>query len=140
MPENITGTEGFTNGPVLKPSDKDQGPNEVFAILETFMERIATHSHTGADSKEISVNFSKSTQDLAETVDYTWNAQGDHIYRATITIAAPGTEDNLRSYFYKSPTEVDWVEFQPDVERVDATSYYLFTNDNSIDEIRVVYY
>ena len=52
----------------LNRSDEDQGPNDVFAIVELFMERLATHSHTGADSKEISVNFSKWTQDLAETV------------------------------------------------------------------------
>lgn len=140
MPENIIGTEGYTNGPILKPSDKDQGPNEVFSTLETYLERLATHSHTGADSKEISVNFSKSTQDFAETTDYTWDDQGNSISRATITINTPATETNLRQYFYKSPTQTEWTQFNPDVERINATSYYLYLNDTSVDELRVVYF
>lgn len=143
MPEDITGTELYSGGAIQKPSDKDKG-NDVFATLEAFMERVATHSHTGVDSKEITVNFQKEYQDHAETADYTWNAEGNGIFSASLTASAPADIDtanpNMRKYFYKSPTETEWVEFHPEFEKLTSTTFKLFANDTTIDELRVVYF
>ena len=47
MPTDIPGTETYTNGP-YQINDPLESGNEVFDLIEEFMERIANHSHTGA--------------------------------------------------------------------------------------------
>lgn len=58
MAKDISGTSSYSNGAYQLPQDDDSG-STVFSILEDFMERIATHDHTGSDSKSITANFSK---------------------------------------------------------------------------------
>ena len=58
MAKDIDGTSSYSGGAYQLPQDDDSGAT-VFSILEEFMERMATHNHTGSDSKSITANFSK---------------------------------------------------------------------------------
>lgn len=139
MAEDIIGTEAFTNGALQKPSPKDQG-DVVYDTMESFMERLATHTHQGADSEKISLNFTKEFQDLTVGVDLTWTDLGNSNYRASIAIPAPATYDgNLRQFFYKPNAGGNYKEIKPSIEKIDATNFYVFANDNTID-LRIVYF
>ena len=49
MAQDIDGTGDLTNGAYQKPTATDSG-STVFSILESFMERMASHKHEGTDS------------------------------------------------------------------------------------------
>ncbi len=139
MPEDISGSENLTNGAYQKPSPKDQG-SDVYDTLEIYMERMANHTHSGSDSQQISLNFTKEFQDLTVGVDLTWTDLGDSNYRATIAIPAVATYDgNLRQFLYKPNAGGNYKEFKPSVEKIDDNNFYVFANDNTID-LRIVYF
>jgi len=128
---DITGTEGFTNGPYEIPDPKEAG-NNVFNILEEFMERMATHTHVGADSNSITLNISKAVQNLTSTVDFTWDLVSTDKYRASVpTAVGANFDDNVRTYYYVDGAEPK--EFQPTIEKIDNSNYYIYSNDNTID-------
>lgn len=133
MAEDITGTEAFTNGAYQKPEDKDRG-NDVFSVLEAFMDRMAAHSHTGADSKEISLNIEKNIATFVNGVDHTWASVSDGLYRAQLPVVVGVDYDlTIRKFFYKSGVGADdYVEFFPKVERIDDSNYYIYSNDNAL--------
>ena len=135
MPRDITGTETYTNGPYEIPQDSDVG-NTVFQILEEYMERMATHSHSGSDSKKISLNIEKDFQTFTVGVDLFWSDQGNNVYRAQLDTPVAGSVDgNIRRFYFSDGTT--WREFFPTVEKIDNDSYYIYTNDNTIN-VRVV--
>jgi len=142
----IPGTEGYTNGAYEIPSPKEAG-NDVFDILEEFMQRIANHSHTGADSKNISLNIEKSVDEFDFTslsAPYTWNefdpVNQPSTYRALLPInsKATGVDENVRFYYYREfRASSEPKRFYPTIEKYDNSNYYIYVNDNTID-IRVV--
>jgi hypothetical protein len=135
MAEDITGTEGYTNGPIQKPSDNDVG-NDVFNVLETFMDRLATHSHSGADSQKITLNIEKDFTTFTVGVDLFWTDLGNDVYRGQLTVpAGADVDNNIRRFYYNDGTT--WREFFPTVEKIDSTNYYIYSNDNTIN-VRVV--
>lgn len=136
MPQDITGTENFTSGVYEKPSSKDTG--DIWTdIIETFMDRMANHSHSGADSKKITLNIAKLVQDLTSGVDFTWSDLGDDVYEATIDFTSPATyDDNIRKYYYLDGA--NYVEFYPTVEKVDSDTIKLRSNKNGFD-LRIVH-
>jgi len=136
MAQDIPGTENLTNGPYQIPSPKEKG-NDIADIMEEFMDRIANHSHTGADSKSISLNFTKEVQDLTIAGGLTWVAQANGSYRAQVTLPLIPTLDNMRRFFYVDGAY--YTEFYPTQEVIDADNIWVYTNDNTID-MRVVYF
>lgn len=139
MSRAVTGTSNLGNGSYIMPTDDDVG-NDVFALLETYLERLAVHDHTGDDSVSISLNFSKISEDYISGVSLTWTSIGNGIYRALVTIQdiTPKFDGNLRTMFYQIGAG-DWIGFAPRVERVTNTTYYVYSNDNSLN-LRTVYY
>jgi len=130
MANDITGTEDYTNGPYQTPEDTETG-NTVFSILQDFMERMATHQHTGADSKEISLNIAKDVEDFTLGVDYSWTDLGNGVYRAQIPVPGTTTYDaSIRKFFFDDGG--DFNEFYPTVEKIDANNYYVYTNDDTL--------
>lgn len=133
----IVGTEGFTNGGYDLPDSKEQG-NPVFDKLEAFMERMATHTHTGADSNSITLNIAKGVQNLTNIVDFTWDVVLGYPnkYRASVPVAVGSTfDDNVRTFYYM---EAGFPKiFYPTIERIDNMNYYIISSDNTID-IKVV--
>jgi hypothetical protein len=136
MAQDIPGTNILTNGPYQIPSPKEKG-NDIADIIEGFFERMANHSHTGADSKSISLNFTKEVQSLLIGTNLSWVAQSNGSYRAQVTLPVVATNDNMRRFFYEDGG--NYIEFFPTQEPIDATNYYIFSNDNTIN-VRVVYF
>lgn len=136
MSTDITGTETFTNGPYQVPTDTDVG-NDVFSLLEEYMERMATHSHGGADSKKITLNIEKDIHNFVRTVDLAWNIEGNDTYKAVFPTAELKDFDDTIRRFYYSTDLTNWIEFYPTIEKIDSTSYHLYANANDID-VRVV--
>lgn len=140
MPVIIPGTETFTNGGIERPKSGDKGNEDVFAILETFMERMATHSHSGADSSTINLNFEKETQVFTSLTGLTWTDLGEGTYRTSLALPVGVTKtfDQLDRFFYLSRDGgTTYQRFYPNVEKIDDSNYYVFSNDNTID-IKVV--
>lgn len=136
MPIDIVGTEDYTDGPYELPVSPDQG-NDVFSVLEDFMNRMAVHNHDGSNSKEISLNIDKDITVFLTGVDITWNVLGNGNYRALFTMPVSATFDgNIRKFYYKIGAS-DYKEFYPTVEKVSASTYYIYSNDNTID-VKVV--
>lgn len=132
MPIDIAGTEAFTDGPYQKPATNDKGQT-VFDVLEEFMERMANHSHSGADSREISLNIAKDVSSFQSGVNLLWTLVSTDNYRAELTVAGGALYDQTIRKFYLS----DGTEFYPTVERIDATTYYIYSNDNTLN-IKVI--
>jgi len=136
MPQDIPNTENFSGGVYQVPIDKDTG-NAVFSTLEDFMNRMAVHGHTGQDSKEITLNFTKEVQLLNVGAGLTWGSIGEGSYTATIVLPLVTTIDNLRRFYWNDSGF--WVEFFPDQEFLSGTEYTITSNDNTID-IKIVYF
>jgi len=139
MPKTIN----FGTGSYQVPDTLDQG-DALFSLLDTMFSRLINHSHTGADSKSISLNISKDVSDFIKNTHITWNshlagATSYGMFKAVLTMPAGATyEGNIRRYFYQDSTLVgSWKEFSPRTEKIDANTYYVFSNDSNLN-IRVV--
>lgn len=147
MATNIAGTEIFTNGPYQKPEAGDAG-DEWATVLEGLIDRITTHSHQGADSKTLTLNISRDTQDLSTAGTLTWTpilegpaTTGYESNTIDMTQAAPSglaTFDGNTRHFYKLTTGGYYVEFYPTIEKITATTYKIITNE-AIATIRIIY-
>ena len=136
MPRNIAGTESFTGGPYQLPENGDRGEADVFDILEQALERLANHSHSGVDSNSISLNIEKDIEAFTIGTNLSWVLQTFDTYRAQLDVPAGTTFDtSIRKYFFSDGA--DWVEFYPEVEKIDDNNYYIYANDNTIN-IRVI--
>jgi hypothetical protein len=135
MARDVVGTEDYTGGPVEIPTNEIG--NDVFDILEEFMERLATHQHQGVDSKSISLNIEKDQQTFVRGVDFTWASLGDGNYEAALPVAAGSTFDgNLREYYF---IDADGYpkRYYPTIVKVDNSNYKVLSNDNDIN-IKVI--
>jgi len=129
MPDNIAGTTGFTGGAYQKPSTKDSG-SDVFTTLESFMTRIAAHTHDGVDSELINRTVTKSAYTNTGTLSFAVESVTGQSY-TNITIgsshtinkggAATVANNNKYSFYYYADEVVDgggggpgWVRFHPE--------------------------
>jgi len=136
-------TINFGTGSYEVPDTLDQG-DALFTILDDIFARLINHSHTGVDSKSITLNISKDVTDFIKDTHIVWNAHlsgttSYGMFKATMTLPSGATyEGNIRRYFYQDSVLLgNWKEFYPTTEKIDATTYYLFSNDNNLN-IRVV--
>lgn len=107
-----------------KPSDPTFG--DVFwPALERNIQQLNDHNHNGTNSAPIaSVTASISSG--------SWGADiGGGTYRQEITLPAGRTYDTTRLFFKRSTGEMTY----PTVERASATSFYIYTNDNSVSYV-----
>ena len=153
MSTDVVGTENFGNGPYKKPEAGDAG-DEWATILESLIDRITTHSHSGSDSKTLTLNISRDTQGLTSPA-LTWTAldkngilvaglEATVSYRSNpIDIAAAlpsgtGTFDGNTRHFYKLNDAGEYLEFFPTINKLSATTFEIYTNE-AIPTIRIVY-
>lgn len=135
MAKDIPGTETYSNGPLQIPEDSDLG-NVVFSIMESYMERVATHTHSGADSSKISLNIEKDFTLFTLGVNLFWTDLGNNVHRAQLPTPLGGSVDgNIRRFYYDDGATL--VEFFPTVEKIDADDYYVYT-DQPLANITVV--
>lgn len=134
MPQTIVGTETFTNGAYERPVSGDQGNEDIFAILEAFMDRMAPHTHDGSDSSEINLNVSKEIQILTIGTNLTWLDELNGNYKAVLPVPPPATFDDNQKFFYISrDSGATYERFYPSLNRLTATTYEVFSNDNTVD-------
>lgn len=135
MSINIVGTETFTNGPYIRPSNNDKG-DVIFPLLESIIDRLATHSHSGADSNKISLNIEKDVEDLVSGATLFWVDQGNDTFRAPVAVPAGASyASSIRKFYLKRAG--NFVEFYPTTEYIDDSNYYVIANE-ALADLRVV--
>ena len=152
MAVDISGTSTLTGGVYQKPTISDSG-SEVFDILETFMERMAAHSHSGADSLGINVTLTKTSYEAAaEDTDWSGaDANGNKYVDIAITSSShylmggdgiTATPTDITRDFYYLADNVDstgdrgHVRFYPDIEWQGATGSSLRITTNIWETIQ----
>ena len=125
MATDIVGTGTYTNGPYSKPTSGDAG-NDVFTRLEEFMDRMAIHSHSGADSGKINLNIAKDITDLTVGVTLIWTDLGNNLYRADVAVPVATTFDASIRHFFRRVGAARNPIF-PDVVRVDNNNYQVLS-------------
>jgi hypothetical protein len=139
MARDIVGTDTYGGGAYQIPEDTDKG-NDVFSVLETYLERMATHTHGGTDSTPISLNIEKDIELFVAGSTISWNNEGNDVYKSSSleTPAAGGVssvDDNIRKFYYTDGTT--WREFFPTVEKQDSTHYFIYAS-TPLAQVRVV--
>ena len=130
------------------PTKEDDG-DEWGAILESFMERMANHVHTGTDSASLTESVEKDTvfYDKSLWIANTGTKEGYHM---DIQLPADaqlrnkkvrdfkltdGTTDN--GGWFQAGTKL--VEFSPSIEWTSDNTVTIYSNDNSMSLILMVY-
>jgi len=104
-----------------KPVNPTTG--DVFWLaLERNIQRMNDHSHNGTDGPRIAAT----TEAVSAA---SWGSDlGNGKWRQTITLPTGFTFDNARIEVRRSTGEMVY----PTIEKIDSTSFYLYTNDDSL--------
>lgn len=108
-----------------KPQDPDTG-DIFFPALEENWQRVNDHNHNGSNSEQLYVQ-------VQPILNSAWVAapQGGGIFRQLVTMPAGYLYDSTTMEFRLSSGQTVY----PTVERVSTTTYYVYTNDNSLSYI-----
>lgn len=115
----------------LLPDDGDLGP-VVFPALEANIQQLNDHTHNGTNS---SLLTAASIAGVPVVVPFaSWVAFGPtgH-YRQLVTLPAGFSYDTVQISFRLSTGEY----LTPQVEKISATQYYVYTIDNTLDFVAV---
>lgn len=97
------------------------------AIMDNW-ERMSDHDHDGSDS--VALTPAAITAYSSTVLAASWSAQGDGMYRQTITVPSGILEINsYDTYVYITSTGE---RIYPTIVRVSATSFYIYVNDNTL--------
>lgn len=105
-----------------KPQNTDTG-DVIFEALEEDIQQLNDHTHDGSNSAPLS-------SQSASLASANWAAApvGGGLYRQLVSMPASLTYDVAQIWFKLSSGEVVY----PSVEKVSSTSYYVYTNDNTL--------
>lgn len=106
------------------PQAGDRGAT-LFQALEDNITRLNGHTHNGTDSAPLTAQAVVAI--TANILLGAWIAYADGLYRQLVTIAPGFDYDKVQIGFRLTTGEFVY----PAVERVSATQYYVYTNDNS---------
>jgi hypothetical protein len=109
-----------------KPETGDKGPT-VFPALEDNWEQVNDHDHDGVDSAKLTT---RSSNVVTQSVPSgSWVATSGGTYRQLVNLASVGlTYDTIKIDMRLSTGE----PVIPTIEKVSATTYYVYTNDNTV--------
>ena len=112
----------------LKPQNSIDYGDQFFPAMEFNIQRLNDHNHDGVNSARLS----STSQNILNSA---WVAApiGGGLYMQTVTMPAGFNYDSCQILFKLSTGEFVY----PSVERVNTTSYKLYTNDNSLDYVAV---
>lgn len=111
------------------------GERGFWQILEDNITQLNSHDHDGTDSEKISPkNLLKSTATLASG---SWVSQGGGTYKQTVTVPTGYTVDTMQVKFYVGSGTQTGYEVMPTIRKVTATTFDVFTNDNSVDYVAI---
>jgi hypothetical protein len=114
-----------------KPETNDKG-DIVFPALEDNIQQLNDHDHNGTNSKKLP---SSSIEPLTATLaSGSWVATTNDRYRQLVTLPVSLTYDTTTIEARLSSGHV----FLPTIEKVSATQFYLYINDNS-ENVTVLY-
>ncbi len=106
----------------LKPGNPDTG-DEFFPAMEDNIQLMNDHTHNGTDGALIA-----STAQSILAVNWVAAAIGGGLYRQLVTVPTGYSYDTADIWFKLSTGEVVY----PSIERASGTTYYIYTNDNSL--------
>lgn len=105
----------------IKPSDPTYG-DQFFPAMETNIQKMNDHTHDGSNSAPIAAT----TQTVSSA---SWGSDlGGGTYRQLITTPSGYSFDSNRIEVRRSTGEMSY----PTIVRVSATTFYIYTNDNSV--------
>ena len=108
-----------------KPETGDTGPI-VFPALEDNIQQLNDHDHNGTNSKKLP---SSSIAPLQESLSSAaWALVANGVYKQTVTLPGALSYDTTQ-FTVKLPTGH---LVYPNIEKVSATQYDIFTNDNTV--------
>lgn len=102
------------------PQNPDTG-DVVFPALQTDIQQLNDHAHNGVDSAPLATQS-------ASILAAAWSAApiGGGVYRQSISMPTGLSYDVAQIWFKVSTGEYVY----PSVEKINSTSYYVYTNDN----------
>jgi len=110
-----------------KPETNDSG-SVVFPALESNIQKMNDHTHDGANSSKIpSSSITKVTTSILSAG---WVLVANGIYKQTVTLPGAVSYDTTKIVFKLTATGH---EVFPTVEKVSASQYDVFLNDNTVD-------
>lgn len=105
----------------LKPDPGDTG-DVFFPAMEVNIQKMNDHTHDGVSSALLAI----SQQTILAAG---WLPVGGGLYRQSVTVPVGFQYDTCVITFKLSTGEV----FYPTVERINATQYFVYINDNTLD-------
>lgn len=113
----------------FKPQTGDRG-SVWFPRLEDNFQRLNDHNHDGSNSSLLTPAAISKALFKTVILSAAWSSLGGGNYRQTITVPSGVTE--LNNYVVQFYVTATGVRVFPSFERQSATSYFVFTNDNSL--------
>ena len=104
------------------PANPDTG-DQFFPAMEFNIQRLNDHTHNGVNSAPIA-----STQQSVLAASWAAAPIGGGLYRQLVTMPVGFSYDTTNIWFKISTGEFVY----PTVERVSASTYYIYTNDNTL--------
>jgi hypothetical protein len=113
-----------------KPQDGDKG-STFWDDLEFDIQRLNDHSHNGTDSALLaSGNVTATTQAILAAG---WVSQGGGLYRQLVTMPVLPTAMTFDNYWIVARDTTTKAQIYAAIEKVSATTFYIYINDNSKD-------
>ena len=138
MATEIPNTSSYNGGAYYLPDSNDSG-SPLFDILEDFITRIATHNHSGDDSKVITAQFEKSYQEFTSGVNYTWAEIGSTgRYYCAITLTGNEIDTHERQFYMSTDNGSTYKQSMPSWEKISSNQIKIYSIDNTIDKIKIV--
>jgi hypothetical protein len=107
------------------PETNDRGPT-VFPALEDNIQQLNDHNHDGANSAKLTAS---AIEGFAQNVLAAgWVSQPEGLYRQLVTM--PGAFDYDKISITVRLSTGEYVV--PTIEKVSATQFYIYTNDNTV--------
>lgn len=114
----------------LKPVTGDRG-SQIFSDLEADIQRVNDHNHDGNNSTQIPAT---SIVGVTQTINGIWTSLGSGRYRQLVTAPAGISYDSYGIIFRLSTG----VQFFPSVEKVSASTFYIYAGEQLVN-IKAVY-
>lgn len=107
-----------------KPQTRDSG-STLWTALEDNIQRLNDHTHNGVNSSKITTASVTATTQSVPSASWSATSQGN--YRQLITLSGL-LYDEINIDFKNASGHPTFLE----VEKVSSTTYYVYTNDNSV--------
>ena len=113
------------------PETGDSGAT-LFADLESNITRVDSHNHDGTNSPALTAQAIEAVEQTISSGSWVASGATGH-YRQLVTVPSGFDYDAVQIGFRTSAG----AQIHPTVEKVSATTYYVYTTDNTIDFVAV---